>query len=503
MSKTTPIRSVLVANRGEIAVRVIDACRELGIATVAVYSEADRGARHVLAADRAVEIGPAPPRESYLDIERIIAAARETDCDAVHPGYGFLSENARFARACREAGLIFIGPSAESMELVGDKLAARATMEKAGVPITPGAEIHDQSWAEIARIAGEIGYPVMVKAAAGGGGKGMRVVDGPDGLRDAVEAGRREAGSAFGDDTVYIEKYLTRPRHVEVQVLADHHGHTVHLFERECSIQRRHQKIVEESPSPALDPELRRNMGETACRVMEAVNYANAGTVEFLLDAERNFYFLEVNARIQVEHPVTEMVTGVDLVQHQIRVAEGHPLAFRQADLTQRGHAIECRIYAEDPESGFLPSTGDLLFVKEPAGPGVRCDSGIVTGMTVSHHYDPILAKLIVYAETREAAIRRMRRALADYVILGVRTPIDFLRDLLAHPAFADGDIDTGFIGKHMADWAPESDGDSRPVALLAAASTRGPRRRGGEGAGPRPTPWQSVGDWTLSGPTP
>ncbi|MGH1366232.1 MAG: acetyl-CoA carboxylase biotin carboxylase subunit [Calditrichia bacterium] len=492
---------VLIANRGEIAVRVIRACREMGLLTVAVCSEVDRLAPHALAADEVVEIGPAPPLESYLNIDNVLKAAADTGCDALHPGYGFLSENAVFARRCIAAGLNFIGPSAESIEQVGDKLKAREAMLNAGVPQTPGAEIKGLSEKDVRKLAEDIGFPVMVKAAAGGGGKGMRVVHNADDLMSAVEAGQREAGSAFGDDTVYMEKFIERPRHIEYQVLADTHGNTVHLFERECSIQRRHQKIVEETPSPALDDELRERMGKTACRVMEAVNYTSAGTVEFLLDEEKNFYFLEVNARIQVEHPVTEMVTGIDLVKQQIRVARGEKLAFKQSDITQRGHSIECRIYAENAETNFLPSIGKLQLVKEPAGPGIRVDSGVRTGMDVTHFYDPILSKLIVWDETREAAISRLTLALSDYVILGVETPLAFLKELINHPAFVSGDLHTGFLPEHFADWKNEPAEPEKVLALLAAAAfaSKGKTAVRAEGDREDPTPWQSLGDWQMS----
>jgi len=495
-----PIRKILIANRGEIALRVIRACREMGITALAVYSEVDRKSPHVLEADQAVEIGPAPPLESYLNMGKLVDTAREFGCEAIHPGYGFLAENPAFAQRCREAGLIFIGPSPEAMEKVGDKLTARATMKAKGIPITPGMEVRSDDWDKISREAEAIGYPVMVKASAGGGGKGMRIVQRREDLPSAVEAGRREAKSAFGDDTVYIEKYLQDPRHVEFQVLADRRGNVVHLFERECSVQRRHQKIIEESPSPALDDSLRQKMGDTAVEVMRAVNYTNAGTVEFLLDAEKNFYFLEVNARIQVEHPVTELVTGIDLVKQQIRIASGEELPFRQADLRQRGHAMECRIYAEDPENNFFPSIGKLLFVKEPQGPGIRCDSGIYSGLEITHHYDPILSKLIAWSESRPETLQKMAAALSGYVIMGVKTPIPFLRDLLAHPRFVSGDIHTGFINRHFADWKPTPSGQFLNVALVAAAYAGMNRQPASASTVQKepPTPWQTLGEWSL-----
>ena len=495
------IKKVLIANRGEIAVRVIRACRELGITTVAVYSEVDQKALHVLEADEAAAIGAAAPAESYLNIEKIIAAAQERQCDAIHPGYGFLSENAGFARRCREAGIIFIGPTPEAMAMVGDKLTARKTMREAGVPVTPGVALHTHDQDEIAKLAESIGYPVMIKASAGGGGKGMRVVRQVADLQSAIEAGQREALSAFGNDTVYMEKYLENPRHVEFQVLADQHGNIVHLFERECSIQRRHQKIIEETPSPALNAALRDEMGATACRVMEAVDYTNAGTVEFLLDQEKNYYFLEVNARIQVEHPITELVTGVDLVKQQIRIAEGQPLGIRQEDLRQQGHALECRIYAEDPENSFFPSLGKLNFVKIPQGPGIRCDSGIYSGMEVTMFYDPILAKLVVWAENRPDAIRKMCTALSDYVILGIKTPIPFLSDLLQHPEFVAGHLHTGFIDAYFRDWKPADGAVLREIALIAAAYAAGQKQRDvphSGGPSVAPSPWQTVGEWEI-----
>ncbi len=498
MKKT--IQKVLIANRGEIAVRVMRACREMEIATVAVFSEADRHAPHVLMADQAVCLGPPEALQSYLNIARIIAAARETQCDAIHPGYGFLSENAAFAQACADAGLIFIGPTPAAMQAVGDKLTARKTMVAAGVAVTPGVEIQGQTLAEIRKSAGRIGYPVMIKASAGGGGKGMRIVHGADELQAAIDASRREAKSAFGDDTVYMEKFIENPRHVEFQVLADHHGQLVHLFERECSIQRRHQKIIEETPSPALDVELRQKMGETACRVMAAVGYTNAGTVEFLLDAAKNFYFLEVNARIQVEHPITELVSGVDLIKQQIRIAGGEALPFCQSDLQQRGHAIECRIYAEDPRNNFFPSTGKLLLVREPAGPGIRVDSGIATGLEVTHFYDPLLSKLVVYAEDRRTALEKMVTALDEYVVLGVITNIPFLKAVLQHPRFVAGQVDTHFIQNYFPDGNPGDNGRHLEAALVLAALADAPTRFEEGSAVSRvwPSPWLILGPWEL-----
>jgi acetyl-CoA carboxylase biotin carboxylase subunit len=497
---------ILIANRGEIAVRVMRGCQELGIATVAVYSDADKKSLHVQTAEEAVAIGPAPAAESYLDMERILGAAKDTGAEAIHPGYGFLAENADFARRCEEEGIVFIGPNSRAMDLVGDKVRSRQTMEKAGIPIIPGMKdtISSDLSTSVAD-AEKIGYPVMIKASAGGGGKGMRVARNREELASGLEAGMREAKAAFGDESVYLEKYIEEPRHVEFQVLADNEGNTVHLFERECSIQRRHQKIIEETPSQALDPELRARMGETACRVMQVAGYNNAGTVEFLLDKDGNFFFLEVNARLQVEHPVTELVTGVDLVHQQIRIAAGETLTYRQGDLKQKGHAIECRIYAEDPLNNFLPSSGKVLFLKEPAGPGVRHDCGIFSGSEVPIYYDPILAKLIVWAESRDMAIQRMLNALDNYVVLGVKTCIGFLKDVIDHPEFRAGHTTTSFIPEHFTEWqAPEGTDDLRNLALLAAALRSKGRGESVAGLGDEsravPTPWSILGKWRIGG---
>lgn len=500
-------RKILIANRGEIAVRVIKACREMGIGSVAVYSEADTASLHVRLADEAVLVGPPPAAESYLDMERILEAARTTGAEAIHPGYGFLSENAAFARLCEERGIVFIGPNSRALELVGDKVRARQTMEKAGIPTVPGMTSVSTSLEEIRAAARALGFPVMVKASAGGGGKGMRIVSDEDGLVPALEAGMREAKSAFGDDSVYLEKYIEEPRHVEFQVLADNRGHTVHLFERECSIQRRHQKIVEETPSPALDPELRVRMGETAVQAMRAAGYNNAGTVEFLLDRDRRFYFLEVNARLQVEHPVTELTTGVDLVRQQILIASGAGLTLRQENLLQRGHAVECRIYAEDPRMNFLPSAGRIALLREPKGPGIRFDSGVYEGFEVPVYYDPILAKLIVWAEDREAACRRMSAALEDCVILGIHTTAGFLKDVVNHPEFRAGLATTSFIGKFFSSWGMgEGEEDRQRLALAAAAFDRLTRTTRAAGLPVRggkkeiETPWTTLGGWRAGG---
>ncbi len=435
-----PIRTLLVANRGEIAVRVLRTCRERGIRTVAVYSEADRDALHVRLADEAVAIGPAASAESYLAMETVIEAARQTGADAIHPGYGFLSENAAFARAVEEAGIVWVGPPPAAISAMGDKTEARKLMAEAGVPMAPGTPDAIDDPAEAERVAGEIGYPVLVKAAAGGGGKGLRV----------VERARSEAQNAFGDGRVYVEKYLVGPRHIEIQVLADGHGNVVHLFERECSIQRRHQKVIEEAPSAVLTPELRAAMGEAAVQAATACDYVGAGTVEFLLDANRDFYFLEMNTRLQVEHPVTELITGLDLVAEQIRIAEGEALGYGQDDLTIWGHAVECRVYAEDVPAGFLPAPGPLLRHRPPLGPGVRVDAGVEEGDEVPVHYDPMVAKLCTWARTRDEAIRRMDRALAEYDVAGIRTTIPFCRTVMQNPAFVSGDFDTGYVADHF-----------------------------------------------------
>jgi acetyl-CoA carboxylase biotin carboxylase subunit len=464
-------RRVLIANRGEIALRIIRGCREAGIETVAVYSDADAMAPHVRAADFAVRVGPASPAESYLNIPAIIEAGTASGADAVHPGYGFLSERPAFARACEAAALTFIGPPASAIESMGSKIGARALMERAGVPVVPGRTPSDQTDAGVAAAAGEIGFPVLIKASAGGGGKGMRVARDAASLREAIPAARREAAAAFGDGTLYVERLVERPRHVEIQVFADGHGNAVHLFERDCSIQRRHQKVIEESPSPALTPALRHRMGEAAVAAALACGYRNAGTIEFLVEGSGDaatFYFLEMNTRLQVEHPVTEAVTGTDLVRAQLQVAAGGVLPWRQTDLSQRGHAIECRVYAEDPAAGFLPQAGPLLLYREPRGPGIRVDSGVEEGGDVPVHYDPMLAKLIASGETREAAIARAVAALRGFPVLGVRTNIPFLIAVLGHPAFVGGDVDTGFIEAHVDDLlrVPEA-----PEAVHAAAA--------------------------------
>jgi acetyl-CoA carboxylase biotin carboxylase subunit len=435
---------VLVANRGEIALRVVRACQELGVAAVAVYSDADESALHVRHADEAVNIGPPSAGKSYLNVERIVEAAKEAGADAVHPGYGFLAENAGFAEAVRDAGLTFIGPSAEAIEKLGDKSAARRLAREADVPVVPGSD-DVSSVDEAVETAEEIGYPVMIKAAAGGGGRGIRVADNEEELRESVQAARREAQAAFGDGTLYLERFLAGPRHVEVQVMADHRGNAIHLFERECSMQRRRQKVLEESPSPGLSPALRERMCEAAVRLAQEAGYANAGTVEFLVEGEE-FFFIEMNTRIQVEHPVTEMLTGVDLVKEQIRVAAGEPLSLKQEDVPMVGHAMEFRINAEDPDQDFMPSPGEVTFLDVPGGPGVRVDSAIYQGYKIPPFYDSMVGKLVVWALTREEAIGRARRALREYRLEGIKTTIPLHLRLLEDEAFRSGDYHTGYL---------------------------------------------------------
>ena len=465
---------LLIANRGEIAIRIMRACRELGIQTVAVYSEADVHAQHVQFADEAVFIGKAAPKESYLNANVLIRAALDSKADAIHPGYGFLSENASFAAAVESAGLTFIGPAAESIRAMGDKAESKILMKKSGVPTVPGFE-GLESEDEFKRAAQEIGYPVLIKASAGGGGKGMRVVNEESELSEAIATARREALNSFGDERLLIEKYLANAHHIEFQVFGDKHGNLIHLFERECSVQRRHQKIIEETPSPLLMPELREQMGRAAVAAAKAVNYFNAGTIEFIFDPQlatlnlQPFYFLEMNTRLQVEHPVTELVTGIDLVQWQIRIAAGEKFPFTQSDFHQRGHAIECRVYAEDPASGFLPSTGKLLQFIEPRGPGIRVDSGFAANDEVTHFYDPLLAKLIVHAENRETAVQRMQSALKDFIVHGVVTNIDFMQAVLAHEDFAQGKVSTRWVEKNFGGWIQSEAGVETLIAAALA----------------------------------
>jgi len=482
----TPFDTVLVANRGEIAVRIIRACRDMGLRTVAVYSAADRASLHVRLADEAREIGPAPARESYLRIDRVLAAAEESGAGAVHPGYGFLAENPEFARACEKRGLVFIGPRSETIALMGEKTSARREAVAAGVPVVPGTLEPQGDEEALRREAERIGFPVMLKAAAGGGGKGLRRVDSARELAAALPRARSEAESAFGDGRVYLEKAILRPRHVEIQVLADRYGHAVHLFERECSIQRRHQKVVEESPSPLLTPALRARMGDLALALVRRVGYVGAGTLEFLVDEGLTPWFLEMNTRLQVEHPVTEAVTGVDIVQMQVRIARGERLPLVQDELEQRGHAIECRVYAEDPAAGFLPCPGRILALRAPAGPGVRDDSGVYAGWEVPVHYDSLISKLVAWGEDRATAIRRMRRAVSEYRVLGIETTLPFFERVLDDPRFQAGDFDTSFVATVLASEAPAS--AARIEVAVAAAAIRAfeerrrARRRGGDG---------------------
>jgi acetyl-CoA carboxylase biotin carboxylase subunit len=463
-------KKILIANRGEIAVRVLRACHEMGIAAVMVYSDVDRAALHVRKADEAYPLGAAAAAESYLNIGKILDVARRSGADAIHPGYGFLSENAKFAQACRDAGVKFIGPTAAAMDAMGSKTRARQAMEKAGVPFVPGTSRGVESFPEAEQVAARIGYPVMLKAAAGGGGKGMRLVEAPAQLKSSLEAARSEAQSSFGDDEVYIEKAIINPRHIEMQVLADEHGNTVYLGERECSLQRRHQKVLEEAPSPLVDREMRRRMGEVAVRVARAAGYTNAGTVEFLVDQHKNFYFLEMNTRLQVEHPVTELVTGLDLVHLQISIAAGEKLPFTQEDVRLRGHAIECRIYAEDPDNNYFPSPGEITLLLEPSGPGIRQDSGMYEGWKVPLDYDPLLAKLIGYGTDREQAISRLRRALSEYFVGGIKTNLSLFRRILGDADFLSAKLDTGFLDRMLKRTEDKSVG-SRPAEVAAIAA--------------------------------
>jgi acetyl-CoA carboxylase, biotin carboxylase subunit len=464
---------VLIANRGEIAVRVIRACREMGYPTVAVYSEPDRAALHVVYADQAMPIGPAPSRESYLRIDRILEAAKKTGAEAIHPGYGFLAENAEFARACRDAGILFIGPSPESIEAMGSKTESRQRMQAAGVPVVPGLLEPVKSFDEIETFARDAGYPLMLKASAGGGGKGLRLVERHEDLRSSFERVTSEAESFFGDGAVYAEKFIASPRHIEVQVLGDQHGNVVHVGERECTLQRRHQKVIEECPSPVVDAELRAQLGAMAVKAARAVNYYSAGTIECLMGADRQFYFLEMNTRLQVEHPVTEMVWGIDLVKEQLRVAQGEPLRVTQEDLRPQGHAIECRIYAEDPARKFAPSPGLIRYLNLPQGPGVRNDNGVYVGYMVPVFYDPMLSKLVVHGQSRAEAIARMGRALAEYRVEGIETTIPFFTYVMNNEDFQAANFDTGFIDRLL----PQIDFSHRPAndqhhdAALAAAA--------------------------------
>ncbi len=458
---------ILIANRGEIAVRIIRACKELGASTVAVYSDADRRSLHVALADEAYHIGGSAPAESYLVIDKIIDVAKKSGAEAIHPGFGFLSENEEFAKRCEKEKIVFIGPSAEAIRLMGDKITARKIAQDAKVPLVPGSDgaVTD---VEASRIADKIGYPVMIKASAGGGGKGMRLVRNKEDFDSSLRMARSEARSSFGDDSVFVERFVEEPRHVEIQIIADNHGNTLYLFERECSIQRRHQKVIEEAPSPAISEKTRKKMGEVAVRIAKAVNYSGAGTVEFIMDQKENFYFLEMNTRVQVEHPVTEMITGIDIVKWMVRIATGEKLPFKQKDLSINGWAFECRVYAEDPETNFMPSPGLLHYVKAPSGPGIRDDSSIYSGCEITSFYDPMLSKLVVWADSREAAIDKMASALKEYVVLGVKTNIGFLIRVMHNEEFRQGKLDTGFIERHP-DLLSPAEVDIEPAIIAAA----------------------------------
>jgi acetyl-CoA carboxylase biotin carboxylase subunit len=499
-------KKILIANRGEIAVRISRACREMGITAVAVYSDVDRASLHVRKADEAYPIGPAAAAESYLNIARILDVARRSGADAIHPGYGFLSENAKFARACAAAGVKFIGPTAAAMDAMGSKTKARQAMEKAGVPFVPGTSQGVESLEQAEGVAAKIGYPLMLKAAAGGGGKGMRLVRDPAELKRALEAARSEAQRSFGDGEVYIEKAIVNPRHIEMQVLADEHGHTLYLGERECSLQRRHQKVLEEAPSPFVDRDMRRRMGEVAVRVAQAANYTNAGTVEFLVDPEKNFYFLEMNTRLQVEHPVTELITGLDLVQLQIRIAAGEPLPFTQNEVQIRGHAMECRIYAEDPDNNYFPSPGRITLLLPPSGPGIRQDSGMYEGWEVPIDYDPLLAKLIGYGADRGQVIARLARALDEYFVGGIKSNLSLFRRILRDEEFRAARLDTGFLDRMQnrakdetahADMAEAAAIAAGVFALLGAPKPNMASERGtgdGPGHGSGISTWKNAG---------
>ncbi len=494
-------KKILIANRGEIAIRISKACKELGISTVGVYSTIDKPSLHLRYMDDIVWIGDSPPLSSYLNIQAILEAAKKTKAEAIHPGYGFLAENEKFAKACEDAGIIFIGPDSKALSLVGDKVASRNTVKKLGVPIIPGMAMITKDLKKFKHAAKDVGYPVIIKASMGGGGKGMRVVYNENELEKSIAAGQREALSAFGDESVYLEKYIEQPRHIEFQVLRDNFGNCIHLFERECSIQRRHQKIIEETPSPALDNNMRMKMGEEAKKVIEASDYTTAGTVEFLLDKNKKFYFLEVNARIQVEHPITEMVTGVDLVRQQILIAAGEKITLKQDQIKQNGHAIETRIYAEDPDNNFVPSPGKILFLSEPNGPGIRVDSGIYQGCDIPPHYDPILSKLIVWSENRNMSIIRISEALKEYIILGIKNNIGYLKRIINSKDFAKGNYDTHFIDEHEEKLFPKQ--EKLDIALIAGALSKQAGYTKSESdfqkaSTMKSTPWQELGKWEI-----
>ncbi|HER45733.1 MAG TPA: acetyl-CoA carboxylase biotin carboxylase subunit [Thermoplasmatales archaeon] len=492
---------VMIANRGEIAVRIIKACQEMRIKTVAVYSEADRSSPHVELADEAVNLGDPTPSESYLNIAKIIKNATRVKAEAIHPGYGFLAENPDFAKACADTGITFIGPTPEVIRLMGDKIEAKKTIAQANVPVIPGYHGIKQDLSTLLKEGKKIGFPLLVKATAGGGGKGMRIVHEESELEQSIESAKREAKSAFGNDSVFLEQYIDKPRHIEFQILADEHGHVIHLFERECSIQRRHQKIIEETPSPALTPALRETMGKAAVAAAKTVGYTNAGTIEFMVDAKHNFYFMEMNTRLQVEHPITEATTGIDLVKWQLRIASGMQLTLKQTDIIQRGHALECRIYAEDPSNGFLPSIGTLEKVEIPIGPNIRNDTGVETHFPVSPYYDPMLAKLTVSSENRQESINKMIWALSHYVVLGVTTNIPFLKKVLEHPEFKAGNITTHFINDHFKDWLVTKEGlPLDAIIALAVYDSLHTQRQEVvryKEADPH-SPWQHVGRWRI-----
>jgi acetyl-CoA carboxylase biotin carboxylase subunit len=494
-------KKVLIANRGEIAVRIIKVCQEMGIKTVAVYSDVDRNSPHVQIADESINLGDPTPSESYLNIAKIIENAQRVDAEAIHPGYGFLAENPDFAKACADTGIKFIGPTPEVIRLMGDKIEAKKTIANADVPVIPGYNGVKQDLETLIKEGKKIGFPLLVKATAGGGGKGMRIVQAESELEQSIESAKREAKSAFGNDSVFLEQYIDKPRHIEFQILADEHGHVIHLFERECSIQRRHQKIIEETPSPAMTPKLREVMGKAAIAAAKAVGYTNAGTIEFMVDGKHNFYFMEMNTRLQVEHPITEATTGIDLAKWQIRIASGMELTIKQHDVLQRGHALECRIYAEDPSNGFLPSIGTLEKVEIPIGPNIRNDTGVETNFHVSSYYDPMLAKLTVNSENREESINKMIWALSHYIILGVTTNISFLKKILEHPEFRKGNITTHFINEYFHDWMVTKEG--LPLdALIALAVYDSLHTQRQEvvrykEADPH-SPWQHVGRWRM-----
>ena len=494
-------KKILVANRGEIAVRIIKACQEMKIQTIAVYSEVDKKAPHVLIADESVNLGDPIPVESYLNISKIIKYALDLGADAIHPGYGFLSENPDFALSCQDKKIKFIGPSPKVISLMGDKIAAKKTMEKAGVPVIPGYHGNKQDSKSLVKEGKKIGFPLLVKAASGGGGKGMRIVHNEDVLEESIESAKRESKSSFGDDTVFLEKYIDKPRHIEFQILADEYGNIIHLFERECSIQRRHQKIIEETPSPVMTKELRKKMGEAAIKAAKAVGYYNAGTVEFMVDGHHNFYFMEMNTRLQVEHPITEMTTGIDLAKWQIKIASKEKLNLKQKDIIQRGHAIECRIYAENPSNGFLPSIGNINEIEMPTGPNIRNDTGIYAGIQITPYYDPMLSKLVVCSENRDESINKMIWALSNYVIMGVTTNISFLKKVLDHNEFRRGNITTHFIDNYFKDSTKTKNGLTIDAILSLAVydslhSEKQEIVRYKE-ADPH-SPWKHMGRWRI-----